>query len=76
MTTVQHLWENSKSASTKRGTIPEGNTDINKIGLLSFDKCKFTKPFKWRNVELVKQHTGHIFIGYKKSKIVFLAISA
>ena len=73
---VQHLQENMKSASTKRGTILEGNAAEQKTGNLFRETgsvyfylindlinllCHLTE----RNVELVKLHTYHIFIRYK-----------
>ena len=74
MPTVKHLRENSKSASTKRGTIPEGNVARIKIGNLYREtgsvyfyliNVNLPSHSSERNVELVKLHTGHIFIGYK-----------
>ena len=74
LTNVQHLQENSKSDSIKRGTILEGNAPIMKTG----NRYRETESFyfylihvnllsHWseRNVELVKLLTGHIIIRYK-----------
>ena len=73
-TNVQHFQENSKSDSTKRGTILEGNAPIMKTGnryretgsvyfyLINVNLLSHSSE---RNVELVKQHTGHIIIRHK-----------
>ena len=74
MPTVQHLREYSKYASTKRGTILEGiaariKTEnlFRETGSVYFYLINVNLPSNKmeRNVELVKLHTGHLFIGYK-----------
>ena len=70
-TNVQHLQENSKSASTKRGTIHEGSAPRKKSGNLYrekgsvyfyFDKCKFNKPLKWKKYWTRQTtHWSHIY---------------
>ena len=74
MPTVQHLRDNSKSVPTKRGTILEGKASRMKNGSLyretgpvNFYLITVNLPshLSERNVELVKLHTGYIFIGYK-----------
>ena len=82
MPTVQHIRENSKSASTKRGPYLKETTRM-KIGNLYREtesvyfymiNVNLPSHLSERNVELVKLHTGHIFIGYnvKKYSLSFL----
>ena len=75
--TVQHLWENSKSASTKRGTILAENAArtqtrnlYRETGSVYFYliNVNLLSHLSERNVELVNVYTGHIFIGYKFKK--------
>ena len=74
MPNVQHLRENSKSASLKQGTILEGNAGRMQTGNLYREtgsvyfyliNVNLLSHLSERNVELVKLHTGHIFIRYK-----------
>ena len=71
---LTYLRENSKSASTKRETILERNATrmrtgnlYRETGSVYFYLININLPshFSERNVELVKLHTGHIFIRYK-----------
>ena len=72
--TDTNLRENLKSVSTNRGTILEGNAARMKNGNLYREmesvffyliNVNLLSHFSERNVELVKLHTGHIFIRYK-----------
>ena len=73
MPTIQHLRDNSKSASTKRGIILEGNATRMQTGNLYREtgsgyfyliNVNFLSRLSDRN-ELVKLPTGNIFIVYQ-----------